>query len=99
MKCLEIAKDLAKCYSAEVSRAALKFAHWLVAALNNIIVQAQKRGKPNELNQEHLWRKYNILTDSDDFTKTWQDYLRANELDDQPVFYQHFTDELFDSML
>ena len=86
---------MAKCYSSLPSEAALEFA----AQLNSIIIAAQKRGKPNELNQERLWKKFNLLTISGDFTKRWQDFLTVSHLDDQPVFYQHFTDELFDNLL
>ena len=46
-----------------------------------------------------MWRKFNLLTISDSFTKKWQDFLQASHLQDQPIFYQHFTDELFDSLV
>ena len=98
-KCLELARAMIQCYGSLPSEATLKFSHWIVSTLNGIIVKAQKKGKPNELNQERLWRKFNILTNSDEFTKKWQDFLEANQLDDQPVFYQHFTDELFDNLV
>ena len=98
-KCLDMAKSMAQYYSSVPTEASLEFARWLVAALNAVIVAAQKRGKPNELNQERLWRKFNLLTVSDSFIIKWQDFLKANHLEDQPVFYQHFTDELFDSLI
>ena len=50
-------------------------------------------------NQERLWRKFNLLTVSDSFIARWQDFLKASHLEDQPVFYQHFTDELFDILV
>jgi len=58
-KCLEIAKSMTRCYGSVPTEVSLEFTRWLVAALNAIIVAAQKRGKPNELNQERLWRKFN----------------------------------------
>ena len=97
-KCLDMAKSMAQYYSSVPTEASLEFARWLVVALNAVIVAAQKRGKPNELNQERLWRKFNLLTVSDSFIIKWQDFLKANHLEDQPVFYQHFT-ELFDSLI
>jgi len=99
-KCLELARAMVQCYGCVMpSGTSLEFAHWIVSTLNGVIVKAQKRGKPNELNQERLWRKFNILTNSDNFIKKWQDFLKACQLDDQAVFYQHFTDELFDHLV
>jgi len=99
-KCLELARAMVRCYgSATPSKTALEFACWIISTLNGVIVKAQKRGKPNELNQERLWRRFNILTNSDNFTKKWQDFLKASQLDDHPVFYQHFTDELSDNLV
>jgi len=100
-KCLEMAKSLGQCYGSvhTCTEASLEFARWLVATLNAVIVAAQKRGKPNELNQKCLWRKFNLLTVSDSFIARWQDFVEASHLEDQPVFYQHFTDELFDILV
>jgi len=61
-KCLELARGMVQCYGSLPTEAALKFASWIISTLNGIIVKAQKRGKPNELNQEYLWRKFNVLT-------------------------------------
>ena len=72
------AHRLAHCYISvhTCTEASLEFAHWLVATLNVVIVAAQKRGKPDELNQERLWRKFNLLTVFDSLI----------------VSYQHFTE-------
>jgi len=53
------------------TEASLEFARWLVATLNAVIVAAQKRGKPNELNQERLWRKFKII-DNIYHTRDWK---------------------------
>ena len=66
--CLRMAETLAKCFSVGCSEQAVEFASWFVERLDGVIIEAQKRGKPNELNKEHLWRNFQKLTSSDDFT-------------------------------
>ena len=72
--CLDMAENLAKCYSGSLSGVAVEFANCLVVKLNGVIVEAQKRGNPNELNKECLWRKFQNLTSSDDFTSKWSNF-------------------------
>ena len=57
------------------------------------------RGNPNELNKERLWRKFQNLTSSDDFTSKWNNFLSQVDLNDEPLFYQILTDEIFDQLL
>ena len=66
--CLNMAEKLAKCYGTSPNEQAVGFAGWLVAKLDGVIVEAQKRGKPNELNKKRLWRNFQKLTSSDDFS-------------------------------
>ena len=67
--CLNMAEKLARCFSARpIERQVVDFASWLVGRLNSVIGEAQKRGKPNELNKERLWRNFQKMTCSADFT-------------------------------
>lgn len=86
--------DHASC-GTETSETALEFAHWLVAALNNIIVRLKKEASLMNWTVEEV----NVLTNSDDFTKKWQDFLKLISWMTSLFFYKHFTDELFDIML
>ena len=97
--CLHMAETLAKCFSVGPSEQAVEFASWLVERLDGVIIEARKRGKPNELNKERLWRNFQKLTSSDDFTLKWSSFLEQLQLSDEPLFYQILTDELFDELL
>ena len=61
--CLDMAETLAKFFSVGPSEQAVEFASW---RLDGVIFEAQKRGKPYELNRERLWRNFQKLTSSDD---------------------------------
>ena len=67
--------------------------------LDGVIVEAQKRGNPNEINKERLWRNFHKLTSSGDFTLKWSTFLEQLHLNDEPLFYQTLTDELFNQLL
>ena len=98
--CLNMAEKLARCFSAQPSeRQVVDFASWLVGRLNGVIVEAQKRGKPNELNKERLWRNFQKMTCSEDFTLKWCSFLELLQLNNEPLFYQILTDELFGQLL
>ena len=97
--CLDMAGKLARCFSGSLSGVVVEFSSWLVEKLNGVIVEAQKRGNPNELNKERLWRKFQNLTSSDDFTMKWSNFLSGIGFNDEPLFYQILTDEVFDQLL
>lgn len=97
--CLHMAETLVKCFSVGPSEQAVEFASWLVESLDGVIIEAQKRGKPNELNKERLWRNFQKLASSDDFTLKWSSFLEQLQLSDEPLFYQILTDEFFDQLL
>ena len=97
--CLNMAGKLAKCYGTSPNEQAVGFAEWLVAKLDGVIVEAQKRGKPNELNKERLWRNFQKLTSSDDFSFKWCSFLTQLQVNNEPLFYQIVTDELFDQLV
>lgn len=56
--CLDMVEKLAKCFGVGPSEQAVEFTSWLVARLDDVIIEAQKRGKPNELNKVRLWRNF-----------------------------------------
>ena len=56
--CLNVAEKLAKCFSNSLSEQIVGFAGWLVVKLDSVIVEAQKRGKPDELKKERLRRNF-----------------------------------------
>ena len=97
--CLNMAGKLAKYYGTSPNEQAVGFAEWLVAKLDGVIVETQKRGKPNELNKERLWRNFQKLTSSDDFSFKWCSFLTQLQVNNEPLFYQIVTDELFDQLV
>ena len=66
--CLYLTETVAKCFSVGLSKQAVEFASWLVEGLKGVIIKEQKRGKPNELSKERLWRNFQKLTSFNDFT-------------------------------
>ena len=65
--CLNMVEKLAQCYSTNqgtnidgvgLSKMVIEFASWFAVKLNGIIVEAQRRRYPNELNKEHLRKTF-----------------------------------------
>ena len=50
-------------------------------------------------NRDKMWRDFFILRSSDEFVTRWKTFLRASELSETPVFYQHVTDLVFRALL
>ena len=91
--CVRITRELAKCFH-QPSVESEKFASWLINALDGVIEKSKKR--TGMINQDKLWSKYHELTISEIFNVTWKQFLGQCELDQEPMLYQHITDELFE---
>ena len=98
--CLQIAKEMVKVFGSP-SVVCKELADWLITTLQEIIETSKRqRGKRKDtINQEKLWSKYHETTSSDDFKKSWEKFLTVLQLDQEPMFYQHVTDETFDMLI
>ena len=98
--CLQIAKEMIKTFGSP-SVKCKELADWLITTLQEITEASKRqRGKRKDtINQDKLWSKYHETTSSDNFKKSWEKFLMDLQLDQEPMFYQHFTDETFDMLI
>ena len=98
--CLKLADALVKGFGSP-SVKFNEFGDWLVITLQEIINTSQRqRGKKKDvINQEKPWSKYHQVTSSERFKISWETFLSDLQLEKEPVFYQHVTDETFDILI
>jgi len=66
------------------------FTEWLVQSLIKVMKSKDKT---------ELWKNFYVLRSSDLFCRKWREYLESLKLNDEPLFFQHFTLSLFNQML
>ena len=98
--CLQLAKEMVKLFGSP-SAICKELADWLITTLQEVIETSKRqRGKRKDtINQEKLWSKYHETTSSDNFKESWEKFLTDLQLDQEPMFYQHVTDETFDMLI
>ena len=98
--CLKLAETMVKGFGSP-SVKFKEFGDWLVTTLQEIIdTSRRQRGKKKDIiNQEKLWNKYHQVTSSENFRICWEAFLSGLQLEKEPVFYQHVTDETFDILI
>ena len=98
-KCLEMAQTPITVFGPDQSSSTSKceaFSSWLVDALKEIIKKATKRN--GVINAEQLWSRYHEFTISQNLKKCWE-FLDSSNVEKEPMFYQHITDEVFDKLI
>lgn len=93
--CLLVARKSISLLSAESSEQK-EFAEWLYAELSNILSAAQS---DKQVNEDTLWKKFYIFRSSEEFNGKWTSFLIKLCLDPDPFFYQHVTQELFETII
>lgn len=97
-KCLEIAQILITVFSTDqCSSKCEALSSWLVDTLKEIIKKATKRS--GVINAEQLWSRYHEFTVSQKLKQCWEEFLDSSNVDKEPMFYQHITDEVFDKLI
>ena len=71
------------------------FAEWLYSSLTKIIKDSGSSKKPNK---EKLWRQFYVMRSSDSFVKHWESFMEQLKLKPLPLFIQHVTQEVFETM-
>lgn len=66
------------------------FTEWLLQSLIKVMKSKDKT---------ELWKNFYVLRSSDLFCRKWREYLESLKLNDEPLFFQHFTLSLFNQML
>ena len=51
------------------------------------------------INDNHLWQKFHSLRSSVDFCDKWKSFLTKADLEPYPMFYQHVTHEIFETII
>jgi len=99
--CLQLAKEMVKLFGSPPSVICKELADWLITTLQEIIDTCKRqRGKRKDtINQDKLWSKYHETTSSEGFKNSWEKFLTDLQLDKEPLFYQHVTDETFDMLI
>ena len=98
--CLKLADALVKGFGSP-SVKFKEFGDWSAITLQEIIdTSRRRRGKTKDIiNQEKLWNKYHMIISSESFKISWETFLSDLQLEKEPVFYQHVTDETFDILI
>ena len=98
--CLKLADAMVKLFGSPTVKCK-EFGDWLITTLQEIIdTSRRQRGKKKDvINQEKLWSKYHQVTSSNSFKISWETFLSDLQLENEPVFYQHLTDETFDILV
>ena len=90
--CLEIATKFKEVFK-DPSAEGISFAKHLVFQLKLIL---EKR---NNLNKEKMWVEFHKLRSSQSFEDRWKTFLDSVKLQNEPLFYQHFTQEVFEKLI
>ena len=99
-KCLEMAQTLIIVFGCDQASSKSKceaFSSWLVDELKEIIIKATKRN--GAISAEQLWSRYHEFTISQNLKKCWEEFLDSSNVEKEPMFYQHITDEVFDKLI
>ena len=72
------------------------FADWIYAKLSSIIDEVCSG---QNINDNHLWQKFHSLRSSVDFCDKWKSFLTKEDLEPNPMIYQHITQELFETII
>jgi len=96
--CLEIASSLLESFCHRCSPNSQTHSNWPVGQLNNFICKANRWGS-YMLNEERLWSAYHQLSISSTFQQVWKRFLSAEQLPNEPLLYQHFTDKALELLL
>ena len=93
--CLLLARRSISLLSAE-SVEHKEFAEWLYVQLSQILIEAHSN---QNINEDILWKKFHIFRSSEGFNSKWTSFLTKLCLNPYPLFYQHVTQELFETII
>ena len=93
--CLLVARKSISLLSAKTAEQK-EFAKWLYAKLSDIFSAARS---DKQVNQDTLWKKFYTFRSSEEFNSKWRSFLVKLCLDPDPLFYQHVTQELFETII
>ena len=94
--CVRMSKSLINSLS-NPSQCSLQFATWLICGLQGIMDKCKR--KSGIFNQEKLWSTFQQTTLSSSFEEKWATYLMSVGLAEEPLFYQHITDKVFNLLI
>ena len=66
------------------------FTKWFMQSLINVMKSKDKT---------ELWKNFHVLCSFHSFCRKWRECLESLKLNDEPIFFQHFTLFLFNQML
>ena len=90
--CLKLARSMVSA----LGESSNDFAEWLCSSLTKIIKDSGSSKKPNK---EKLWRQFHVIRSSDSFIKHWESFMEQLKLKPLPLFIQHVTQEVFETIL
>ena len=90
--CLQIARSMI----AVLDENATPFADWLYQSLMKVLKGSESKGR---LNKEKLWCDFHKLRSSENFFTHWKQFMVELKLNPYPLFFQHVTQEVFESMI
>ena len=94
---LQQARVLIQNLSVKESQSSSQFINWLMIMLSKVIDES-KFGE--SLDCDKLWRSYHKARTGHNFSAKWEECLAQMNVDNPtPLFYQHITQELFETLI
>lgn len=94
----EIASSVKQLCSARPTETVKSFCYWLYSEFRRIVDGAAKLKKIYKF-KERVWSKYHELRTSDNFQSKWSQFLTANCLSMEPLFYQQVSVFIFSKLV
>ena len=93
--CLQLAHKTV-CLLSAASIEQKEFAEWLHGKLTHVLKEAKS---DDSVKEDSLWKNFYKFRSSEEFISKWKSFLVKLNLEPNPLFYQHVTQELFEAII